>query len=68
LKTCPERALRSAFSGPENAAARIVPGAAFEAAAKISAAGVSLWKNEGKNRAWGTLGGGLKAPHTLYDS
>ena len=32
------------------------------------AARVSLWKNEGKNHARGTVRGGLKAPHTLYDS
>src|SRR5207249_10826864 len=38
------------------------------AAAKAAAGPVSLWKNEGKNRWPRSVGGGLEALDTLYDS
>src|SRR5258708_22118796 len=45
-----------------------VPVAGFVAPAASLADRVSLWKNEGKNRARWSVKGGFNAPEALYDS
>jgi hypothetical protein len=63
-KTLSRRRVSSPEAGPTEEAA----GAGFQAAANSAADRVSIWKNEGKNRSRGSVGGGMEAIDTLYDS